>query len=168
MFERTQTTQGERETAPECMGRRWMGRPGRLRLTLVLLLAISAPSFSGTSFAASIFVASGYAEPIYSAPVFSAAIFSMASVSAPTSGENARKLKSSAAPEYPELAKRMNIRGVARVELTIAPDGTVKNVKELGGNPVLVDALKRAVSKWRYEPADKSTFLEVQFTFGEQ
>jgi len=127
MFERTQATQGERETAPEFTSRRCVGWRG-LRLTLALLLAISASMY----------------------------------------GENLRKLKSSAPPEYPELAKRMNIRGIARVELTIAPDGTVKNVKELGGNPVLVDALKRAASKWRYEPADKSTFLEVQFTFGEQ
>jgi len=127
MFERTQATQGERETAPEFTSRRWVGRRG-LRLTLALLLAISASMY----------------------------------------GENLRKLKSSAPPEYPELAKRMNIRGVARVELTIAPDGTVKSVKELGGNPVLLDALKRAVSKWRYEPAEKSTLLEVLFTFGEQ
>jgi TonB family protein len=148
MFQHAQATQGKRETAPESMGRRWAGRPGSLRLTLALLLAISAAVFSVPIFA----------EPIFYAPSFSTAIY----------GENVRKLKSSAAPEYPELAKRMNIRGVARVELTIAPDGTVKNVKELGGNPVLVDALKRAVSKWRYEPAEKSTFAEVQFTFGEQ
>lgn len=128
MFQRSQATPGERKAASECLSRRWVGRPGRLRLTLALLLAISTSIY----------------------------------------GENARKLKSSSPPEYPELAKRMNIKGIARVELTVAPDGTVRNVKELGGNPVLVDALKRAVSKWRYEPAENSTFLEVQFTFGEQ
>src|SRR5436305_4502111 len=41
-------------------------------------------------------------------------------ISAPMYGQNVRKLKSSAPPEYPDLAKRMNIRGMARVELTIA------------------------------------------------
>lgn len=153
MIERTQATPGERETAPECMSRRRMGRPCSLRLTLALLLAISAPGFSAAT----------VSEPIFTAPIFSTAI-----VSPPIYGENVRKLRSSTPPEYPELAKRMNIRGIARVELTIAADGTVKNVKELGGNPVLVDALKRAVSKWRYEPAEKSTSVEVQFTFGEQ
>jgi TonB family protein len=127
MFKRAQAAEGERATAPKCSSRRW-SRRGSLRLTLALLLAISASIY----------------------------------------GENLRKLRNSAPPEYPELAKRMHIRGIARVELTIAPDGTVKNVKELGGNPVLVDALKRATTKWKYEPAEKTTFLEVQFTFGEQ
>ena len=128
MFERAQATQDGREAGSACTNGRWIGRQYSLRLTLALLLAISAPMY----------------------------------------GENVRKLKSSAPPEYPDLAKRMNIRGMARVEMTIAVDGTVKNVRELGGNPVLVDALKRAVNKWKYEPAEKSTVLEVQFTFGEQ
>lgn len=80
-------------------------------------------------------------------------------------GEDARKVKSSAPPEYPELARKMNIRGIARVEATITPEGTVKSVKELGGNPVLVDALVRAVKKWKYEPADRTSVIEVKFDF---
>ena len=51
---------------------------------------------------------------------------------------NARKLKVSVPPEYPELARKMNIQGVARVLLTVTTDGRVVGVKELGGNPVLV------------------------------
>jgi TonB family protein len=81
--------------------------------------------------------------------------------------EDTRKAKSSPPPEYPELAKRLNIRGAARVRVTIAPDGAVKEVQEVGGNPVLVDALVRAVKKWRYEPADKTSVIEVKFDFGE-
>lgn len=79
-----------------------------------------------------------------------------------------RKVKSSPPPEYPELAKRMNIRGVARVRITVAPDGTVKDVKELGGNPVLVDALTRAVKKWKYEPGEGTSLIEVKYDFNPQ
>ncbi len=79
--------------------------------------------------------------------------------------EDSRKIRSSSPPEYPELAKRLNLRGIARVEATIAPDGTVKSVRELGGNPVLVDALMKAVKKWKYEPADKTSVLEVKVDF---
>jgi len=82
-------------------------------------------------------------------------------------GEDTRKPKSNPAPEYPELAKRLNIRGAARVRVTIAPDGSVKEVQEVGGNPVLVDALARAVKKWRYEPADKTSVIDVKYDFGE-
>ena len=79
--------------------------------------------------------------------------------------EATRKLKSSVPPEYPELARRLNLRGTARVSVTVAPDGRVTSAKELGGNPVLVDALLRAVKKWKYEPAAKETVVEVKFDF---
>lgn|GEM_PF-541080 len=76
-----------------------------------------------------------------------------------------RKVKTSVPPEYPELARRLNLKGVARVQLKVGPEGTVKDVRELGGNPVLLDALVKAVKKWKYEPADKETLVEVQFEF---
>ena len=79
--------------------------------------------------------------------------------------EEHRKLKSGPPPEYPELARKMHIQGVARVELTVLADGSVGKVKELGGNPVLLDALVRAVRKWRYESADRESVVEVQFEF---
>ena len=76
-----------------------------------------------------------------------------------------RKVKVSVPPEYPELARKMNIQGVARVLLTVAPDGKVTAVKELGGNPVLVAALVQAVRKWKYEAADRESEIEVRFEF---
>jgi TonB family protein len=68
-------------------------------------------------------------------------------------------------PQYPEIAKRMNIQGVARVLLTVTADGKVSDVKELGGNPVLVSSLVQAVKKWRYEPSDRESSIEVRFEF---
>jgi protein TonB len=76
-----------------------------------------------------------------------------------------RRLRSGDPPEYPELAKKLGIRGIARVQLTVAPDGSVKAVKELGGNPVLIDALLRAVKKWKYETANETSSVEVKFVF---
>jgi TonB family protein len=76
-----------------------------------------------------------------------------------------RKLKVSVPPEYPELARKMNIQGVARVLLTVTSDGRVVGVKELGGNPVLVAALVQAVRKWKYESADRESEIEVRFEF---
>jgi len=76
-----------------------------------------------------------------------------------------RKIKINVPPDYPDVAKKLKIRGTVRVEVTVAPDGTVKRVKELGGNPVLVDAFIRAVKQWRYESAPKESVLEVKFEF---
>jgi protein TonB len=77
----------------------------------------------------------------------------------------ARKLKNRVEPTYPDLAKRNNISGSARVELLILPDGKVKEVKILGGNPVLVQAVVAAVMKWKYEPAAEESTVVVKFDF---
>lgn len=76
-----------------------------------------------------------------------------------------RKVKVSTPPDYPELARKMNLHGVARVLLTVAPDGKVVDVKEVGGNPVLVSALAKAAKKWRYEPAERQSLVEASFEF---
>jgi TonB family protein len=77
----------------------------------------------------------------------------------------ARKVKNRVEPVYPELAKRNNISGSARVELLVAPDGKVKDVKVLGGNPVLVQAVMAAVVKWKYEPAAEESTVVIKFDF---
>ncbi|HEX4602907.1 MAG TPA: energy transducer TonB [Candidatus Angelobacter sp.] len=76
-----------------------------------------------------------------------------------------RKVKSRIEPAYPELAKRNNITGSARVELLITADGRVKDVKVLGGNPVLVQAVVSAVMKWKYEPAAEESSVIIKFDF---
>ena len=87
---------------------------------------------------------------------------------APTPSQSStRKLKLSTPPDYPELARKMNIQGVARVLLTVNPEGKVVGVKELGGNPVLVAALAQAVRKWKYEPADRESEIEVRYEFAQ-
>jgi protein TonB len=79
--------------------------------------------------------------------------------------QNTRKVKTSVQPAYPELAKKNNIQGTARLEVTIAPDGSVKNVKVLGGSPVLAQAATDAVKKWKYEPAANETSAVLSFDF---
>lgn len=77
----------------------------------------------------------------------------------------ARKVKTRVEPQYPELAKRNNISGSARVEVVVTPEGKVKNVKVLGGNPVLVQAAVDAVTRWKYEPAAEESTIVVKFDF---
>ena len=68
-------------------------------------------------------------------------------------------------PEYPEIARRMNISGTVKVELVIAPDGTIKSAKVLGGHPLLADAVQRALKKWKYAPAPSETTMQLDFKF---
>ncbi len=80
----------------------------------------------------------------------------------------ARQIKRSVSPEYPEIAGRMNLKGTVQVEALVRPDGTVKEVRVLGGHPLLADALARAVMRWKYEPATRETVEVVKFSFGPQ
>ena len=79
--------------------------------------------------------------------------------------DSGRKIKNRIIPEYPDLALRTRITGVARVQLTVTPEGDVKDVKELGGSPVLLAALVRAVKQCKYEPGAKDTEVEVSANF---
>jgi TonB family protein len=76
-----------------------------------------------------------------------------------------RKCKSKVQPAYPELAKRMNLAGVVKVEVTIGTNGVVKNTKVIGGHPVLVESAVDAVKRWRYEPSSEETTTTVEFRF---
>ena len=79
--------------------------------------------------------------------------------------EIVRKVKSKIPPVYPELAKRMNISGIVKVQITVDKSGQVKNSKLVGGHPILANAALDAVRKWRYETAAEETTGVVEFRF---
>jgi peptidyl-prolyl cis-trans isomerase A (cyclophilin A) len=73
-------------------------------------------------------------------------------------------------PAYPAAARPAHLRGVVRLVVTIAKDGSVKDVKVVSGHPLLVPAAVEAVRKWKYrpvlvdgKPADVFTDAEVAF-----
>jgi protein TonB len=79
--------------------------------------------------------------------------------------ELTRKAKTKVAPVYPELARRMSISGVVKVQVVVAPNGTVKSTKVVGGHPLLVNAATDAAKKWKFEPAAEETTGIVEFRF---
>jgi len=80
-------------------------------------------------------------------------------------GEISRKVKSRVTPLYPEIARRMNISGVVKLVVIVAPNGAVKSTKVMGGHPLLVSAAEDAVKKWKFEPAAQEDSGVVEFTF---
>jgi TonB family protein len=91
------------------------------------------------------------------------AAFSIGQTPSSTAGD--RKIQSRVAPSYPELARRMHIRGVVKIEAIVKPNGAVRSTRVLGGNPVLVDAAIDAIGKWKFEPSQTETTEIVQLTF---
>jgi TonB family protein len=56
-------------------------------------------------------------------------------------------------PVYPELAQRVGIQGVVKLQVRVAKDGRVEVLKLLQGEPVLADSAITAVKHWRGKPA---------------
>jgi TonB family protein len=68
-------------------------------------------------------------------------------------------------PDYPEIAKRMNVTGKVRVEVVIGQDGRVKRTRPLGGHPLLVQSVEKALKDWKFSPAAEQTTQVVQVEF---
>ena len=76
-----------------------------------------------------------------------------------------RKIISRVSPAYPDLAKRMHVGGVVKVEVVVRSNGSVKSARALGGNPVLIESATEAVHKWKFETAAAETTEVLQLTF---
>jgi TonB family protein len=63
---------------------------------------------------------------------------------------------------YPDLARRMKISGTVRLQLQLTSSGSVREVKVLGGNPVLVSAAQDAVKQAKFE-GPESCVLTFEF-----
>jgi len=81
------------------------------------------------------------------------------------SAQEGRKLIAQPAPAYPEVARRARLSGTVKVEILIAPDGTVKNVRVIGGHPLFVDATIEALKKWKYVPGNAEVTVTLEFNF---
>lgn len=81
------------------------------------------------------------------------------------SEELLRRAKTRVQPAYPELAKKMNLSGTARIEVVVAPNGTVKDARIVGGHPVLAGAALDAAKQWRFEPANVESTGIIEFKF---
>ncbi len=81
------------------------------------------------------------------------------------SEELVRRAKSRVQPVYPELAKKMNLAGTVKIEVTVATNGVVREARVVGGHPVLANAALDAAKKWRFEPAAGESTGIIEFKF---
>ncbi|MGC2477935.1 MAG: energy transducer TonB [Candidatus Sulfotelmatobacter sp.] len=82
-----------------------------------------------------------------------------------SSQDAVRKVINKTAPQYPSLARSMNIHGVVKLEALVEPNGNVKSVDVKGGHPLLTQSAVTAVGHWKFEPAPHETkeLIEIKF-----
>jgi TonB family protein len=81
------------------------------------------------------------------------------------SAEIVRRAKNMVQPAYPELARKMKLAGTVKVQVVVAPNGTVKEARVVGGHPVLANAALDAAKKCRFEPAAGESSGVIDFKF---
>ena len=86
-------------------------------------------------------------------------------VTADLRGQESRKAVSNPVPVYPEVAKRMHLTGVVKVQVVIGADGRIKEKNIIGGHPVLVNAVEETLKNWKYAPASGETTTQLEFNF---
>jgi len=81
------------------------------------------------------------------------------------SSETSRKVTFKSQPQYPALARTMHISGAVKLEVIVAPNGTVKSINVKGGHPVLTQSAVTAVGHWKFEPGSHETteLIEIRF-----
>src|SRR3981189_1160912 len=61
--------------------------------------------------------------------------------------QGSRKVLSNPEPPYPEVARRLRLSGVVKVQVTIAPDGKIKDAKITGGHPIFVNSVEQTLKE---------------------
>ena len=97
---------------------------------------------------------------------FPAAALALAAVIAlPAHAADDRAVKSRVSPIYPEIAKRMKIGGVVKIEASVDSEGKVTAVKTVSGNHMLSPAAEQAVHNWKFAAGDGVSTVEVDVNF---
>lgn len=68
-------------------------------------------------------------------------------------------------PAYPEVLRKMGISGTVRLKVTVAADGSVKDIEVQGGGAIFAEAASKAVHQWRYPAGANNRVAEVSAEF---
>jgi TonB family protein len=93
-------------------------------------------------------------------------VFAPGRAAAQDHSESTRKIVTRVAPQYPNLARTMNLQGIVKVDVLVAPNGAVKSLEIKGGHPLLVQSAQNALKEWKWEPAPHETHETVEVKFG--
>ena len=94
-----------------------------------------------------------------------ALIMGMVCVAPGVRADENRKALVSPKPEYPEVAKKLSLRGIAKIQVTIAANGRVVDAMVIGGHPILANAALSAARNWKFEAGSSQTTEILEFHF---
>jgi len=97
------------------------------------------------------------------ARTFLAMVLMLTAVTLPA--QESRKVLSNPEPPYPEVARRLRLSGIVKVQVVISADGKIKETKITGGHPIFVNSVEETLKNWKYAPASAETTTQLEFNF---
>jgi len=94
-----------------------------------------------------------------------ALILGLASVAATVRAEENRKAVVTPKPDYPDMARKLSLHGIAKIQVIIAANGHVVDAKVVGGHPILANAALFAARNWKFEAGSTETTEILEFRF---
>jgi TonB family protein len=79
--------------------------------------------------------------------------------------EGGRKVLVIAPSPYPAMARQMRVFGTVKMQAVVASTGKVKDVKVIGGHPLLAEAAKESAKKWQFQPAQNETVEVIAINY---
>jgi TonB family protein len=76
-----------------------------------------------------------------------------------------RKIVVRVDPEYPAIARKMQLHGAVKLKVWIRADGAVTRVEYVGGHPLLAESAVNALRKWKFEAAPQDTTMQLELKF---
>jgi TonB family protein len=73
------------------------------------------------------------------------------------SQELPRKVIARSLPAVPPMARKIHLVGKVKLELTVAPNGSVASARMVGGSPVFEQTAVAAAKQWKFERSERET-----------
>jgi protein TonB len=59
-------------------------------------------------------------------------------------------------PEYPAMARQLNLSGVVEVDLVVGANGAVESAVPVSGSPILTRPAADALKRWKFKPLQEN------------
>jgi len=69
------------------------------------------------------------------------------------------------APPYPRAAKDQRMMGTTVSEISIGPDGSVRDVQTIRAHPVFANLVRDALKQWRFRAENQEYRMEMTVSF---
>jgi TonB family protein len=79
--------------------------------------------------------------------------------------EGGRQVLVIAPSVYPVMARQLHVGGTVRMQAVVSSTGKIKELKVIGGHPLLTEAALDSARKWQFQPSATETVEVIAINY---